>query len=397
MKLFVNLDPLHPPLTGIGQYTYGILDALQHLPQAPELCGQYQQSWYQQTDIQRLLAQSAQPIADANGLSSDYHAKAKRLVKQLVKRIPASRGIYRRWQSWRVAGHLTREITNKDVYWEPNYALRPFSGISVPTIHDIAYIRRPEFHERSTIDYLSKAVPQSIAQAAHLFTVSEFSRREIIDHYQVAEAFVSVIYPGVSTAFRPHNLLERQQINAKYQLPEQFILSLGTLEPRKNLKGLMQAYLALPEALKNAYPLVLVGAKGWLMHQFAQEMQQLKTNNQLIVLGYVPQVDLPALISSATVMVYVSHYEGFGMPVAEAMASGTAVLTSLGTSMQEIVQDTAQLVNPLDADDIAQGLCCLLENSEHREALTHQALARVKQFSWSHSAEKMLNRFAQLR
>jgi alpha-1,3-rhamnosyl/mannosyltransferase len=393
MKLFVNLDPLHPPLTGIGQYTYGILEAMLRMTDIPELYGQYGHHWYPREQIETLLTPS---VCSDDSFEPSYQQNATFYVKQIVKKIPLVRKTYRQLQSFHLAQHF-KVFSTQDAYWEPNYELKPFPGKAIPTIHDIAYIRRPEFHEQSTITHLTQAVPRSIQQAAHLFTVSEFSRQEIIDHYRVDPEFVSVIYPGVSSHFRQHHAVEQQSIRAIYQLPDQFVLSLGTLEPRKNLKGLMQAYLQLPESLKTEYPLVLVGTKGWLTHQFSQEMQLLEKRGQLIRLGYVPQVHLPALISSATVMAYVSHYEGFGMPVAEAMASGTAVLTSVGTSMQEVVADAAYLVKPDCVEDIAQGLVTLLENSSLRDSFVVKGLARVNTFRWDMSAQKMIAVFNQLR
>jgi alpha-1,3-rhamnosyl/mannosyltransferase len=132
------------------------------------------------------------------------------------------------------------------------------------------------------------------------------------------------------------------------------------------------------------------------MHQFSQEMQQLDQMGQLIRLGYVPQYDLPALISSATVMAYVSHYEGFGMPVAEALASGTAVLTSLETSMEEVADGSATLVEAAKTESIAEGLLTLLEDSELRLKMIQHGLERAKVFNWSASAGKMLQIFDQL-
>lgn len=388
MKLFVNLDPLLPPLTGIGQYTHGILSELVDHEGLQGLYGQYLGQWYEREDIRQLLAKSLAlaPTNTPRQTSINW--------PRLIAKIPGVRPLYHAIKQWRLMQKIRQNALIDTLYWEPNYVLRSFPGLSVPTIHDIAYIRRPEFHEQSTIDRLTQQVPESIARAAHVFTVSQLSRQEIMAHYQLSADFVSVVYPGVSKAFYPHMSDEKHAIRQRYQLPEHFILSLGTLEPRKNLKGLMQAYLQLPESLRQAFPLVLVGTKGWLMDQFSQELAQLEAQGQLIRLGYVAQADLPALMSAAMVMAYVSHYEGFGMPVAEALASGTAVLTSAGTSMEEVARGAARLVNPDDINDIAQGLNDLLAHPALRQQLVQKGLIVAQNYTWRASADQLLSDLA---
>jgi alpha-1,3-rhamnosyl/mannosyltransferase len=389
MKLFVNLDPLLPPLTGIGQYTYGILSELVEHEGLEDLYGQYLGQWYESDDIRRLLAKSLAPA------TTKIPSKVANNWPRFVAKIPGVRPLYHGIKQWRLMQKIRHNALADTIYWEPNYILRPFPGLSVPTIHDIAYIRRPEFHEQSTIDRLTKQVPESIAKAAHIFTVSQLSRQEIMEHYRLPADLISVVYPGVSKDFYPRSDSEKREVCQRYQLPERFVLSLGTLEPRKNLKGLMQAYLQLPQTLRQSFPLVLVGTKGWLMDQFSQELAQLEAQGQLLRLGYVAQSDLPALMSAATVMAYVSHYEGFGMPVAEAMASGTAVLTSQHTSMEEVASGAARLVNPADIADIAQGLNDLLAHDLLRIELIQKGLLVAKRYSWRASADQLLAALSQ--
>lgn len=391
MKLFVNLDPLHPPLTGIGHYTHGVLQALLDHPRLEELAGQYLGHWHDQPAIKTLLQKSH----DTGKAHPGSHIRVSGRFKRFVASIPGVRPAYRQLQQFRLNKQLHKQSLKDMVYWEPNFILRPFPGPSLTTVHDIAYIRHPEFHEQRTIERLSKQVPASLKKAAHVITVSEFSRQEIIDHYRLAEDQVSIVYPGVSGQFVPVSDERKDLVRARYALPPRFILSLGTLEPRKNLKGLMQAYRQLPHGLRQEHPLVLVGTQGWLMHQFSDDIKTLEHQGQLIRLGYVPQSDLPALISAATIMAYVSHYEGFGMPVAEAMACGTAVLTSLGTSMQEVAGDAACLVKASDPQDIARGLEALLSDDLARERHVQAGLQQVKRFTWQNAADQLLTACAQ--
>lgn len=382
MKLFINLDPLHPPLSGIGQYTYGITKAILDNKLVEEVRGQYEGRILNQKQIEQLLK-------NVNQLTTKKLEKSSH-IRAWIKKIPGARVLYRWLKSFRQASHQQDPFFTEAIYWEPNFELQPYQGKSVTTIHDIAYLRHPEFHQRSRIEQLTREVPKALEESAHVITVSETSRREILNFYQLEYEKISIVTPGVAEAFHPYSEQDHSAICKKYKLPYTYILSLGTLEPRKNLKGLMQSYTKLPKELRRKYPLVLVGAKGWLMEQFSEELQALVASGDLIQLGYVPQEDLPVLISAATVMGYVSFYEGFGMPVAESMACGTAVLTSQGTSMEEVAKGAAILVNPYDTDDITQGLEKLLKDVQLRQACEKNGREAAKKYTWKHSAETLI-------
>lgn len=385
MKLFVNLDPLHPPLSGIGHYTQEMLKILLKDAKFEQICGQYQGRLYHGEDITRLM----KTLAELSLQKEAHNFVQTSLIRQWLKKVPGARPAHN------ILKHINYQFKRQNpclqnaIYWEPNFVLQPFNGIAVPTIHDIAYIRRPEFHLKSRIDQLTQQVPLSLQRADHVITVSETSRQDIIDYYKVAEEDISIVNPGVSAEFYPRNAEQKKSIRQKYNLPENYILSLGTLEPRKNLAGLMKAYAALPKSLRKNYPLVLVGGQGWLNEQFDQELTGLQKAGELISLGYVPQIDLPGLVSAATLMAYLSHYEGFGMPVIESLASGTAVITSRGTSMEEIAKGSAYLVSSNNLEEIVDGIETLLNNDTLRHNYIYQGLSVAQHYTWSNSASQL--------
>jgi alpha-1,3-rhamnosyl/mannosyltransferase len=175
----------------------------------------------------------------------------------------------------------------------------------------------------------------------------------------------------------------------RYALPEHYLVSVATLEPRKNLLGLIKAYSQLPEDYRNAYPLVLVGGKGWHTGEITTALAKLP-ERQLVRLGYVSQADLPKIISAASVMAYPSFYEGFGMPVLEAMAAGTPVLTSDCSSMPEVSGGAAVLIDPTECDSIAEGLRNLLDCAALRERCREKGLLNATRYSWQQSSERLI-------
>jgi alpha-1,3-rhamnosyl/mannosyltransferase len=280
----------------------------------------------------------------------------------------------------------------ESIYWEPNYILQEFDGISIPTIYDLSHVRYPEFHPAQRRRWLDDNLMSSLERATAIITISEFSKKEIINHFSIKKEKISVISPAVADDFRyPYNTQEKAEMRQFYSLPSTFILSVGTLEPRKNIKGLLSAFKSLPEPLKNAFPLVVVGCAGWLSEDVEQIMQPMIKRGQVIRLGYVRQQHLPILFSAASLFVYVSHYEGYGMPIAEAMCSGVPVITSNISSMPEVAAGCAKLVNPNNTDEIASEIQELLENTQVRGQLVELAKQKSDSYLWGNSAKKLVD------
>ncbi len=334
----------------------------------------------QELDVEK---SSEKPVISLNRLSK---------VRNIVNHIPGAR---------RLKQNIQQRLFNKNfsechdhIYWEPNYILENFDGISIPTIYDLSHLRYPQFHPKERKQWLDDNLSATIENSTAIIAISEFSKQEIIDVFGINEEKITIVQPAVSDLFRQnHSPQTIQEIHHHYQLPKQFILSVGTLEPRKNLTGLLSSYKKLPEKIKNTCPLVIVGCNGWLSSEIEQIMNPLLEKGHVIRLGYVSQQHLPILYAAATLFVYISHYEGYGMPIAEAMCSGTPVITSSVTSMPEVAGGCAQLVEPNDSEQVSIDIQELLENKSMRKNLIHSAKIKSADYTWEKSADKLIQLF----
>lgn len=233
------------------------------------------------------------------------------------------------------------------------------------------------------MNFLLRYLPDSVRKADHIITASEFIRNEIIDLFNLSPVKVTCVYHGVSKVFKVRPFIDVKSVLAIYALHEKsYLLSVGTLEPRKNLECLIHAFKRLSEQSRNKHPLILIGLKGWQTHCLEKMIQPLIKKQQLYCLGYVPETDLPYLYSGAYGFIYISIYEGFGLPLLEAMASGIPTLASNESAMPEVVGDAAMLVNPLDIDLITDKLNQLINDVTLRDRLKQLGPIQAAKFSW---------------
>jgi len=265
------------------------------------------------------------------------------------------------------------------------------------TLHDVAYLRYPRYHLLQNRLYLSLMMPRFLARADAIICVSEHTRQDALRYYpRLNPAKLHVIAEGVEPRFRPPaRLAELASIRAKYRLPERFILYVGTIEPRKNLPVLLEAYAALRQHLPEV-GLVIAGGKGWLYESFFQTLRRLELEPHVKLTGYVPEADLPQLIASAYVFAYPSEFEGFGLPPLEAMACGVPVACSNASSLPEVVGEAGLLLPPRDVHAWQAALYNLLTDGDLRSDLRERGLARALQFTWSKAARKTLEVYQSL-
>ena len=243
------------------------------------------------------------------------------------------------------------------------------------TIHDLSTIKFPEFHPQSRVDLVNTAIINAIENADKIVTVSEYVRREILELYDVDEGKIVTIPLAADPGFYPRtenqyaSLLKLNSIEHN-----EFFLFVSTLEPRKNLLRILDAYKQYAKQSSKIYPLVIVGSSGWDNLVMRQVIQELSNLGVLRHLGYITRSELQILMSSARALVFPSLYEGFGLPVLEAMQSQTAVLTSFDSSMSEICEKNAVLVDPNKTEDIAEGLLALGQNDHLVEDLASNGL-----------------------
>jgi glycosyltransferase involved in cell wall biosynthesis len=268
----------------------------------------------------------------------------------------------------------------------------PLTGLvpSVVTVHDLAFLRLPDVFIPAKRRYLSVMTRLSVHRARHVIAVSAQTKADIIAHFALAPERVSVIPNAADERFRPAEPGDdRAVFRMEHNLPERFVLFVGTLEPRKNLPRLIRAFAQLARA-DDAIGLVVVGAAGWLTSDIAPLVRSLDLESRITFAGYVPDDELPRWYHAATVFCYPSLYEGFGLPVLEAMACGVPVITSNIGSMAEIGQDAALLIDSTDTDAIAAAIKFLLADAGARARHTAAGLDRAAQYSWDRTAEESL-------
>ncbi len=295
---------------------------------------------------------------------------------------------------------IDRVIGGADVFWSPhiNFLSLTKAPHSFLTIHDLSFLRYPEFfNKRKNFWHRLINVKNLADKFDHLIAVSQNTKNDIVELLGVDPDKVTVIHSGIDSDYRPVDDMEKiERVRYKYQLPKKFILYLGNVEPRKNLIGLIRAYNELrhdhPEAAD--IKLVVAGATGWKIKDIFNELNSSEYRDDIKFLGYVDKADKPALYSSCLVFVYPSFYEGFGFPPLEAMACGAPVVTSNISSLPEVVGSAALTVDPYNFGAIARAIWQILSDEELAERLKREGLERSKWFNWENAARRYLDLFS---
>jgi alpha-1,3-rhamnosyl/mannosyltransferase len=369
LRVGINATALLSPRTGIGQYVY-------HLGREFLEGGEIEPYFFYARNWGRELR--GEPLPNI----ATIKAKIRRFV-------PKPYVVARLLLQMRFSLGLARHPV--DVYHEPNYLAYRFSGPSVVTAHDASWIRHPETHPADRLDAIDRYFPRSIEAASAILTDSEFVKREMIEVFGVAPEKVFPVLLGVSSDFSPHDAAGCSAFLAGHGLAfGQYVLSVGTLEPRKNIPALIDAYSMLPVDLQQRFPLVLVGMRGWLASGLEARMKPLVERGVIKPLGYVADEMMPLIYSGAAAFVFPSLYEGFGLPPLEAMACGAPVISSESSSLPEVVGDAGVLVNPLNVDALAESLRRVLEDRTFAEKLARQGVQRAAGFSWKKTAAETI-------
>ena len=262
---------------------------------------------------------------------------------------------------------------------------------TVTTIPDIAFEHYPHFFPVFQRAALRLLVRESALRADHIITVSQHSKKDIIETYDVLPEKITVTYEGAGTQFKPIDKPKaKQQILGKYGIEQAFILYVGRLQARKNLRRLVDAY-GMARKAGVSHKLVLAGKHDSLFAGVLSRIHELKLKDHIMLLGYVDNEDLPALYNAADIFVYPSLYEGFGLPVMEAMACGTPVITSRGCCLAEIAGEAALLIDPLDESSIADAITSLIASPERRHQLSRAGLLRSGRFSFREAARQTMD------
>lgn len=372
MHVILNLDAIQLPLTGIGQYALQLARGLRRHPAVGNI--RYFSAY-------RWLADPDQALRFNQALGEVRNrVPFKTLALYLYG---FARGQLFRWRTRNLKDHVLHT---------PNYILMPFPGAAVTTVHDLSYLHYPQHHPRERIAFMERQMPRTLAQATMIITDSEFVRRELIDLLGVAAHRVQTVPLGVEDLFHPRSPAELAPALTRHGLADSaYLLVVATLEPRKNLLRLLEAYGRLPSILRQCHPLAIAGARGWLTGELERRLDPLERSGQIKRLGYISQEDLPLIYAGAHGFALPSLYEGFGLPVLEAMASNVPVLTSNRSSLPEVAGDAALLVDPENVEAITTGLERLLTDDEWRARAVERGLRQASQFSWQRCVDQTVS------
>lgn len=379
IDLILGADSIGAPLTGIGRYAFELARALPHHPGIERVRYFSLGRWVGWQSLQSADSTSAPQRSLRSTLASNRAAvHAYRLLMPALQRL-------------RLRGQ------GAAIYHAPDYFVPPFAGASVATVHDLSHHIHPEFHPLARIAYMRRALPASLRRTTHVITVSESTRRDLIACQGYPADRITAIALGASPSFRPHSPAELAPTLQRLGLQSQgYSLYVGTVEPRKNLDRLLTAYENLPQSLRTQYPLVMAGGPGWSAEHTHQRMARAANAGWLHYLRYIPQAELPALYAGARLFVYPSLYEGFGLPVLEAMASGTPVITSSTSSLPEVAGLAALQIHPLDTAALGTAVAKGLQDDVWRARASHAGLKRARQFSWQRCVQQTVQVYQRL-
>ncbi|HET7375539.1 MAG TPA: glycosyltransferase family 1 protein, partial [Anaerolineae bacterium] len=270
-------------------------------------------------------------------------------------------------------------VTGKiDLFHSPDFTLPPtLPGIrTLLTVHDLSFIRDPDSAWPSLRAYLMQAVPRSVQRATHILADSQATKNDLIELFKTPPEKITVLYSGVDPRFKPiRDRLEVNRVRAKYKIGAvPFALSIGTLQPRKNYRRLIEAFAKLNDPQLH---LVIGGGRGWMFDDVFAQAKELRLEERVHFIGFVDDDDLPTLYSTAELFVYVSLYEGFGLPLLEAMACGTPVIGSNTSSLPEVIGPVGIQVDPKNVEAITNAMLELLSQSERRDQSSNAGVDRA--------------------
>jgi glycosyltransferase involved in cell wall biosynthesis len=361
----------------------------------------------QRAGVGRLVRNQVLALADVDA-ENDYRLVYARPNKGIIPQFPRGENFARRefplreryltilWHRAKLPVPAEWLSGPVDVYHSPDFVLPPLRHAKgILTVHDLAFLMRPDCADAGLRAYLEQVVPRSVQRADFIIADSENTRNDLVVLLGVPPASIAVVPGGVEARFAPvtnaHQLQRARERIGVGDAP--FVLAIGVIEPRKNLNRLMDAFQAIkqrgevPANLK----LVLAGGRGWLFDGIFEHHANSPVRDDILLPGFVPDELLPAVYSAAEVLAFPSLYEGFGLPILEAMACGTPVVASRASCLPEVAEGAAVLIEPTDVDGLANALETVLLDSALRKRLIDQGLRRAGEYTWRRAAERLLD------
>jgi alpha-1,3-rhamnosyl/mannosyltransferase len=374
MKILIDAIPMTGLLTGIARYLRNLYQAVDRLSLA-------ETAYFDGRD----LFDRMPPMADS-GQWQQMTQSVRRLPDPLVFALRAAR-----WHRYEQRlNRICRGTPRFSLYHET--AFTPARLTAVPTVfsvYDLSLRRYRHTHPRERVWMFEYFIKTRLKYARHMLTISEFIRQEIMDEFKVPASRVSSVPLAPDPVFAPAAPGAVAQVRQRYGLPEEYLVFVSSLEPRKNIDLLIEALAAA----RTDIPLVLVGWHGWGDKAWLEKVHKSRLKDRILFTGHVPDPDLPAVYTGAAALVYPSLYEGFGLPILEAMACGCPVICSNAASMPEAAGDAALYIDPGDTDSLVHAIDTLVPDTGARQTLKTLGLARAKQFTWEKTARQTLDVF----
>lgn len=392
MKLLLNTIPLNPPITGIGNYTLRLLEQFQNMSDFERIdCFDWTQ-WLEAKEALKKYEQQRILYFDqkiSKKEKSLAHLSKSHVWREALRNLPYTYRAKQIYLNSRLR-HKQRAIQDH-IYHEPNFIVAKHNGPIVTTIHDLSVLHYPQYHPVERAKWFKKGIVETLKRANQVLTVSHLVRDEMIERFNVDASRVHTTYLAADARFQPRDAQQTAQVLKKYDLLHgKYLLFVGTIEPRKGVMDLLDAWEQLPNALRKSYPLVLAGGSGWRNEEIMLRIQQLVEKKEVKYVNYISNEELPVLLSGCLSFVFPAVYEGFGLPVLEAMASGVPVLCRQGTSMAEFAQGSV-LLHENNTESLAHQLAALIENAELRQAYAAKGLTRSADFSWEKCAQQTVD------
>ncbi len=397
MRIIFHQRVLIGQKTGVGHYASRLLEAMRRLPEELEIgcfpsgllwsaCrtwaalksgGETRSRSLRGANIPAGRSSSLAPIKWASRVAHSSLARCGRFVLERHSRTVLTGGRY-------------------DLYHEPNFIPLASDLPTVVTVHDLSVLNHPEWHPAARVQFYERRFHEGLRQCRHVITGSESVRQEVIHTLNVPPERVSRVYYGIHPHLGPLSAEVTKQMLRKLQIQPGYLLYLGTIEPRKNILMLLRAYCALPQALRERSPLLLVGSWGWKSDAVREFYETEARHKGVQWLGYLHDEYLPVLYNGARALVYPSFYEGFGLPCMEMMACGGAVLASTADVFRETLGDRAALIPAEDSDGWRAGMARIIQDDDWLSSLRQGVTHVARRFTWENTASQTVDVYRQV-
>ena len=370
MKIGIDASLVVGEKAGVGWYTASLIEALARVD--------HQNKYILYPFFYHIFdPRFKKLVAPTKSFSVRFTALPEALVRYL-------------WFHSKIPRH--RLLGKVDVLHSTTFCCPPVhSGQLVVTIYDVSFLHYPELHTEMNRVHCLKGTWETAVHADRIIAISQNTKKDLVEYFNVQEDRIAVIPLAARKDFHPRPMEEVKAFVARrWGLDQPYLLSVGTIEPRKNLKHLIRVYCGLPKEIRNDYQLIIAGGEGWLSTDIYQSIVEMGAESSIRFLGYVPSSDLPWLYSGATCFVYPSLYEGFGLPALEAMACGIPLITSNTSSLPEVAGDAALLVDPLSEEELRSAIIKVVSDPTLRQKMSGKGLDQAKQFSWEQVARDTL-------